>query len=130
MKKLLTVLFGGFIALSLFVATGNTAKAAEPTTAPQTVDENCECHNVTPIFGAERNKIVAKIISSKEYKEVEKNLKKDSFKWQGANSVEVLRFNKTGQIIVGVPFTNNAGVQIMAVFIDGEFGGISPADSE
>ncbi|ETI68876.1 hypothetical protein [Neobacillus vireti] len=130
MKKFLTVLCGGLIALSLFVTTGNTAKAAEPTD-PSTVTEpdDCGCHDVTPLFGAERNKIVAKIISGNEFKTAEKNLNKDGFKWNGANSIEVLKHNQAGMIIVGVPFTNKNGNVIMAVFFDGKFMGNEPADS-
>ena len=129
MKKLLTVLFGGIIALTLFVTTGNTAKAAEIYPTFQTFDDDCECHNVTPIFGAERNKIVAGVISSDAFKTVKKDLKQDGFKWTGANDVEVLKHNTYGTLIVGVPFENN-GTKVMAVFMDGVFMGISPADEE
>lgn len=130
MKKFLTVLCGGLIALTLFVTTGNTAKAAGPTDPPAVTEaDDCGCHDVTQLFGAERNKIVAKIISGNEFKTAEKNLNKDGFKWNGANSVEVLKHNQTGMIIVGVPFTNSTGIVEMAVFINGVYMGIGPADT-
>ncbi|MFJ5714822.1 hypothetical protein [Neobacillus sp. NPDC093127] len=130
MKKFLTVLCGGLIALTLFVTTGNTAKAAGPTNLAAVTDsEDCGCHDVTQLFGAERNKIVAKIISCNEFKTVEKKLNQDGFKWNGANSIEVMKHNETGTIMVGVPFTNSKGLVLMAVFFDGVFMGIQPGDS-
>ena len=62
MKKLLTVLCGVVIALSLFVTTGNTVKAAE-----------CGC-DVSPVIGAEKNKIVAELISSQAFKDAKFSL--------------------------------------------------------
>ncbi|MFF2445729.1 hypothetical protein ACFVSW_01415 [Neobacillus sp. NPDC058068] len=130
MKKFLTVLCGGLIALTLFVTTGNTAKAAEPTDPPAvTESDDCGCHDATQLFGAERNKIVSNVISSDAYKNVKKDLKNKGYKSHGANEIEVMKHNVYGVIIVGVPFTNSKGNIEMAVFIDGEFMGVSPADA-
>lgn len=131
MKKLLTVLCGGLIALTLFVTTGNTAKAAETgvTAAINEHDDDCHCDDVTPISGAERNKIVANIISGDEYKNVKKDLKNKGYQSHGSNEIEVLKNNYYGLIIVGVPFTNSRGIVEMAVFINGQFMGLNPADS-
>jgi hypothetical protein len=127
MKKLLTVLCGGLIALTLFVTTGNTVKAAEQTN-PAEVNEpdDCACHDVTKILGAERNKTVSNLISSNQFKQVEKDLKKEGLKWKGANSIEVIKFNATGQILVGVPFSNKQGTVEMYIFINGVLVGHNP----
>lgn len=129
MKKLLPLLFGSFIALLIFVAPGNPVKAAEGDQPAQPVvaqDGDCACHDVTPILGSERNKIVSNLIKSDEFKDVKKQAKEDGFKWNGANSIEVIKFNLTGQIILGVPFTNEEGISEMYAFIDGVFVGKSP----
>jgi len=128
MKKFLTIVFGGMIALSLFVTTGNTAKAAE-SYQPVQLSEECGC-DVTPILGSERNKIVADVISSEAFKTVKKDLKKDDLKWTGANTVEVFKNNTYGMVMVGVPFENKEGTLFMAVFFDGVFMGLSSADAE
>ena len=128
MKKFLSVVFGGMIALTLFVTTGNTAKAAE-THQPEALSEECGC-DVTPILGSERNKIVADVISSEAFKAVKNDLKKDDLKWTGANTVEVFKNNTYGMVMVGVPFENKEGTLFMAVFFDGVFMGLSPADAE
>lgn len=126
-KKLITVLGGVIIALSLFVTTGNTVKAEETVITPQTEeDENCECHNVTPILGAEKNKIVADLLSSQEFKDTKLTLKSDGYSWRGAKNIEVLVHNKYGYIMIGVPFINNEGILEMAAFFDGKFLGIKP----
>ncbi|WHY88841.1 hypothetical protein QNH39_13810 [Neobacillus novalis] len=130
MKKFLTVLCGGLIALTLFVTTGNTAKAAAPTDSPAgTESDDCGCHDVTQLFGAERNKIVSNLISSDAYKNEKKDLKNKGYKSHGANEIEVMKHNVYGVIMVGVPFTNSKGIVVMAVFMNGEFMGIQPADS-
>lgn len=127
MKKLLTVLFGGFIALSLFVATGNTAKAAEPTDPPPAVeDDGCSCHDLIPLQGAERNKIVAKFISSDEFKAKKMQLLKTGFTWNGANTIEVV-LPAEGVTMIGVPFISANGTLEVYVFINGTFVGTSPA---
>lgn len=116
MKKLITVLCGIIIGLSLFVSTGNTAKAEEP--------DGCSCHNLQPLQGAERNKIVAKLISSVEFKEVKKNLQHNEYKWNGANSIEVIQHE--GIIVIGVLFTNKLGVIERHGFVNGVYVGLAP----
>ncbi|MBT2696450.1 hypothetical protein J7E79_03240 [Bacillus sp. ISL-40] len=117
MKKLLTVLCGIIIALSLFVTTGNTAKAAGP-------DEDCTCHNLLPLQGAQRNKIVANLISSDVFKEAKKDLREDGYKWNGANSIEVYQFE--GVTAVGVLFTNKEGIIERRAFVNGYYVGPAP----
>lgn len=109
MKKILTLLFGALIALTLFVSTGNTAKADE-----------CGC-SVSPILGAERNKLVAELISSEEFKSIKKELKTEGLTWNGALTIEVIKFNPEGAILVAVPFVDAEGDGFMYVFYNGEF---------
>lgn len=117
MKKFLTLLCGGLIALSLFVATGNTVKAAGTTNA---VEEPCGCQGWTPLTGAERNKIVADFISSEAFKGKKMELNKEGYKWNGAHAIEVIKPFE-GLTMVGVPFTSNEGAVEIFVFINGVF---------
>jgi hypothetical protein len=109
MKKLLTLLIGALIALSLFVTTGNTAKAA---------GLDCGCPG-TSIVGAEKNKIVADLLSSQGFKEVNLDMITKGSTWNGASSIEVVDIN--GLVLVGVPFLSAEGVPSMYVFINNEF---------
>jgi len=120
MKKLLTVLAGVVIALSLFVTTGNTVKAAEP-------DENCTCHELLPLQGAERNKIVAEFLSSAEFQAKKLELIKSGSSWNGAHTIEVV-LPAEGVTMVGVPFISADGIAEVYVFINGYFVGTAPAE--
>ena len=115
MKKLLTVLAGVVIALSLFVTTGNTVKAAEP-------DEDCTCHELLPLQGAERNKIVAEFLSSAEFKAKKLELIKSGSTWNGAHTIEVV-LPAESVTMVGVPFFSTDGIPTVYVFINGTFVG-------
>jgi hypothetical protein len=125
-KKLITVLGGVIIALSLFVSTGNTVKAAKPTPAPHTEEENCSCHDVTLIFGEEKEEIISNLLLSKEFNKMVKKELKEGFVRDLSSEIEVIKINQTGQIMIGVPFINKAGEKTMAAFSDGEFLGTSP----
>ena len=120
MKKLLTVLAGVVIALSLFVTTGNTVKAAEQ-------DEDCTCHDLLPLQGAERNKIVAKFLSSEEFKAKKLELITSGSTWKGAHTIEVV-LPAEGVTMVGVPFINVDGIPEVYVFINGTFAGTASAE--
>lgn len=125
MKKLLTVLFGAFIALSLFVTTGNTVKADEPTPATEETHD-CGC-DVSPVLGAEKNKIVAQLISSQEFKDAKFSLRYDGISWKGAKNIEVVVNHTYGDaLMVGVPFFTQEGSLVMAVFINGVYMGPVP----
>ncbi|MEH6954763.1 hypothetical protein [Neobacillus drentensis] len=116
MKKLLTVLCGGFIALSLFVTTGNTVKAAD----------DCGC-DVSPVFGAEKNKIVAELISSQAFKDAKFSLMYDGISWKGAKNIEVIvNHTHDNALMVGVPYYTQEGSLMMAVFINGVYMGLAP----
>ncbi|MBL4950719.1 hypothetical protein JK635_00475 [Neobacillus sp. YIM B02564] len=120
MRKFLTLLCGGILAFSLFAWTGSPVKAAEP-------GDDCGCHDLIPLQGAERNKIVAKLISSDAFKAVKKEAKKNGYSWNGANEVEVV-IPAEGVTMVGAKFTNNQGNALMFVFTNGVFVGTTPAD--
>jgi hypothetical protein len=130
MKKLLTVLCGVVIALSLFATTGNTVKAAAPTTAPISAavehEDDCACHDVTTIVGVEKVKIIAKIILSEEFLKANRTLGKMGYTWNITKNIEVIKQNQSGEIMVGISFTNKKGSELIAVFIDGIFVGSSP----
>ena len=115
MKKLLTVLFGAFIALTLFVTTGNTVKA-----------DDCGC-DVSPVLGAEKNKIVAELISSQEFKDAKLSLRYDGISWKGAKNIEVIvNHTHDNALMVGVPYYTQEGSLMMAVFINGVYMGLAP----
>lgn len=115
MKKLLTVLCGVVIALSLFVTTGNTVKA-----------EGCGCE-VSPVLGAEKNKIVAEVLSSQQFKNAKLSLNNDGISWRGANNIEVIvNHTHDDALMVGVPYFTQEGSLVMAVFINGVYMGPVP----
>ena len=120
MKKLLTVLAGVVIALSLFVTTGNTVKAAEP-------GDDCTCHDLLPLQGVERNIIVAKFLSSDDFKAKKLELIKSGSTWNGAHTIEVI-LPTEGVTMIGVPFISTDGIPEVYVFINGYFAGTSPAE--
>ncbi|WP_251550564.1 hypothetical protein [Neobacillus muris] len=120
MKKLVTLILGVLVALSLFTVSGSPVQAAEP-------DDDCSCHELSPITGAERNKIVAKFISSEEFKTQKAQLLAAGYKWNGAHTIEVV-LPAEDVIMVGVPFTNEEGAAFMYVFINGTFVGATPLE--
>lgn len=120
MKKLLTLLFGALIALSLFVTTGNTAKAAKP-------GNDCGCTGT--LAGAEKNKIMAELLSSQEFKTAKANLTTAGYSYKGASLIEVAKIETT--IITVVPFYTSDGQIIIAGFVNGAFqGAVNPATGE
>ncbi|WP_040208927.1 hypothetical protein [Neobacillus jeddahensis] len=128
MKKFLTVLCGVLVALSLFMTTGNTAKAAEisPKVAVSHEDD-CGC-DVSTVVGKEKTKIVLNLITSKAFLNTVVNQLKEGFVWNITEDIEVIKDNQSGQVLVGVPFINKDRVQIMAVFVNGTYVGTSPVE--
>ncbi|WP_160722836.1 hypothetical protein [Bacillus sp. USDA818B3_A] len=113
MKKLLTVIGGLVIAGTLFITSGNTVKASEN-------EEPCTCHDLKPLQGPERNKLVADLLSSKEFKAKKHELLSLGYKWNGAHSIEVM-VPMEGVTMIGVPFVSEDGNSYMYVFINGVF---------
>lgn len=122
MRKLISLVSGCLVILSLlFVTPGNAVFAAE---------EECTCHDVTPIFGAEKNKIVSDILKSDEFKNAKKDWKNEGYKFNGVDDVEVIRHNFYGYVMVGFPVTNIDGVLEMAAFFDGVYLGVGPIEED
>ncbi|MEH7098463.1 hypothetical protein [Neobacillus vireti] len=120
MKKLLTVIGGLVVAVSLFAGSGNTAKAAT----------DCGC-DISPVLGAEKNKIIANLISSQEFKDAKLSIRNDGYSWKGVSNIEVIVNHTYGEaIMVGVPYYNQDGSVEMAVFINGKYMGHNPMDEE
>jgi hypothetical protein len=118
MRKLISLLSGCLVILGfLFVTPGNSVFAAEG---------DCECHDVTTIFGAEKNKVVSNILKSDEFKNAKKEWKKEGYSFKGVDDVEVIKHNIYGYVMVGFPVINKDGVLEMAAFIDGVYLGIGP----
>jgi hypothetical protein len=118
MRKLISLLSGCLVIFSLlFVTPGNAVFAAEA---------ECECHDVTFIFGAEKNKVVSDILKSDEFKNAKKDWKNNGYSFNGVDDVEVIKHNIYGFIMVGFPVTNKDGVLAMAAFQDGKYLGIGP----
>ncbi|PLS09546.1 hypothetical protein [Neobacillus cucumis] len=120
MKKFLTVLSGVLVALTLFVTSGNSAKAAT----------DCGC-DVSPVFGAEKNKMVADLISSQEFKDAKRSIKNEGYSWRGVKNIEVIINHSHGDaIMIGVPFYSSDRSIEMAVFINGKFMGHQPLEEK
>jgi len=130
MKRLLSIICGGAIALSLFAAPGSPAKAAEPTgdsTTTASSNDDCSCHDLKPLTGPERNKLVADFLSSQEFKAKKLELLHSGYSWNGAQSIEVI-IPAEGVTMIGVPFRDVNGTGQMYVFINGTFAGTSPME--
>ncbi|MCM3764686.1 hypothetical protein [Neobacillus niacini] len=118
-KKIMALLFGGAMAFSLFAAPGNPVQAAE--------NDDCGCHDLVPLSGAERNKIVAKFLSSDAFKDKKAELLSSGNKWNGAHTIEVV-LPAEGVTMIGVPFIDANGVPLMYVFLNGTFVGTAPVN--
>jgi hypothetical protein len=122
MRKLISLLSGCLVVLGLmFVTPGSDVFAAEG---------ECECHDVTTIFGDEKNKVLANILKSEEFKNAKKDWKNKGYSFNGVDDVEVIKHNIYGFIMVGFPVTNKDGVLEMAAFLDGEYLGVGPIEED
>lgn len=127
MKRVLVMLCGSLMAFLLLAAQGIPVQAAE---AP---GEDCGCHDLQPLTGPERNKIVSNLLKSNEFKTVKADLKKGNYQWKGAHAIEVV-VPDPSVTLVGAYFTDKNGAKMVAAFIlmDGKFvyGGLQPAEGE
>jgi hypothetical protein len=118
MRKYISLLFAGFIFLLIFATPETTVKAAE--------NDECACHDVSPILGAEKNKIVSDLLKSEEFKQIRESTKGE-YSLKGVHNIEVVKLNQLNFIMVGVPFTkNDDGNLYMFAFMDGHFLGVTP----
>ncbi|MCM3668136.1 hypothetical protein M3181_03860 [Mesobacillus maritimus] len=80
MKRLVSIVCGCLVLLMMFVVPGNAVLAEE---------NDCQCPG-TVITGAERNKLVADLLKSDEFKAAKKQLmKEEGYTWAGAGAIEV-----------------------------------------
>jgi hypothetical protein len=132
MKKILTLLFGGFIAFIIFGANGHAVKAAELEQANAALNtyfapmanmnmaSDCSCGDTTTILGADRNKIVASLISSKEFQAMKQQMIQSGYTWDGAYAIEVIYNNAFQLNLEVVPFSIN-GAKVALLFVEGHF---------
>ncbi len=119
MKKILTSFCAAIVVLLMFVSPGVPVKAAS---------EDCGCHDVTFIVGAEKNKMVSDLLKSDEFKSVKSGLMQKGYTFNGVSDIQVVKINKFNVIMIGIPFINSDGTLEMAAFMDGQFQGIAPTD--
>jgi hypothetical protein len=129
MKKFVTFLSSSLIVLLLFIGIANPVNAEETTNITVSENDDCECHDVTPIEGFAKYKIIVNLLGSKEFSKATKKLLKDGYYWNITAEIQVLKQNHYGTIMVGVPFKKKDGTNHMAAFFDGVYMGISPADA-
>ncbi|MCM3585247.1 hypothetical protein M3182_05755 [Mesobacillus maritimus] len=85
MKRLVSIVCGCLVLLMMFVVPGNAVLAEE---------NDCQCPG-TVITGAERNKLVADLLKSDEFKAAKKQLmKEEGYTWAGAGAIEVRDFGE------------------------------------
>jgi hypothetical protein len=132
MKKIVTLLCTSLIVLLMFVGPGNIVLAHEG-------DVDCGCDTFKVLEGAEKNKILAKILASANFKTLKSNNLKNGYKWRGISKAEVTKFIKdvhfdiedpespviikAGSIGVAVPFLKSDGKLEVFYFINGELTG-------
>lgn len=83
MKRSISFIFGSLALFLMFFAPSDFVQAEET---------DCNCPG-TVITGAERNKLVADLLKSDEFKSVKKDLMKEGYKWQGADAIELRDFS-------------------------------------
>jgi hypothetical protein len=133
MRKVLTLLCTSLIVFLMFVGPGNPVKAAknsadnvtymglsQPGEVEDPGGDDCTCHDLLPLTGSERNKIVAEVLKSHVFKSEKMRLKQDGYKWQGASGIEVIQPTEDFTL-VGVPFLNTDGTIEMHAFLIGDF---------
>jgi hypothetical protein len=134
MKKIVTLLCTSLVVLLMFVGPGNIASAHEGV-------PGCPCNFFNPLEGAEKNKVIAKFLSSDEFKEAKSDLVDKGYKWKGVSQAEVIKFHTdfypnpekfplffipSGTVGVGVPFYSVDGSLNVQFFLNGQLIGNMP----
>ncbi|MEH7224660.1 hypothetical protein V7112_12700 [Bacillus sp. JJ1566] len=117
MKKMVKVL-GIVLVLLMLALPGNSVFAHE--------DDECECID---LVGAERNKVVSNILKSNEFKIVKSEKMSEGYEFAGADKVMAVKMPAPGDIfytMVAMPFVNEKGELLFAVFADGIHMGDGP----
>lgn len=123
MKKFVTLFCAGILAFLLVASPVNSVYAAEGSIVA--TEDDCECHNVTPIEGPEKYQIILNVMLSKEFLNASIQMLKNGYILNITKEIEVLKHNSYGNVMVGVPFIGKGGKQLMAVFMDGKYMGPS-----
>lgn len=111
MKGYLSLLFGSLMIVIMLASPGNVAQAKVVQPAPG----DCDCP-VTYIMGAEGNKWAAELLSSDAFAIAKADAKETGYQWNGADEMEIVRFNVGGYIMASAPFVNEAGIKEYAGF--------------
>ncbi len=117
MRNFVKVL-GIVLVLLMLVLPGNTAFAH---------GDDCGCGDY--LQGAERNKAVASILKSNEFKVVKADKKSNGYQFVGANQIMAIKMpNSEGKVytMVAVPFVHENGEVLLSVFADGVHMGDGP----
>jgi hypothetical protein len=110
--------FGSILVLVLLVLPANFVFAHD--------GDDCPCID---LVGAERNKAIANVLKSTEFKEVKKEKKREGYKFTGANQIMAVKMPGPDGIIytmVAVPFVHENGDVLFSVFTDGIYMGDGP----
>ena len=128
MKKIFTLLCTSLIVLLMFVGPDDSVKAAKPGGH----DCGCEEHGIFHLYGAEKNKIVADLLSSDQFKAKKLELLNDGYKYNGVKDIDVVEYRTApGQPIgITVPFIREDGILQVALFIEGNFVVVTDPESE
>jgi hypothetical protein len=134
MKKYLSILIGSFIFLFMFAAPGSPVKAAEVQTTngilyASITKGSTDCGCGTPILGAEKNKIIADILKSDEFKEKKMEAKNEGFLWRGVDGTSVSDLGAYG-IGAVFPFYDHNGTLWGFGFLNGHFAFSAPMEME
>lgn len=135
MKKYLSLLIGGFIFLFMFAVPGITVKA--DVLGPNAIlmqasitKGSTDCGCGTPILGAEKNKMIADVLKSDEFKNIKKQAMKDGFLWRGVDGTSVSDLSELGVNAIGVvfPFYDQNGTLYGFGFLNGHFAFAGPME--
>jgi hypothetical protein len=118
MKKIFTLLCTSLIVLFMFAGPGNPVQAAQNVEYLGPVPDfehppGCGCENLKPLTGSERNKIVSDLLKTDVFKDARKDLMSQGIKWNGANTVEVIKVDGA-PVLVGIPFTKDGNIKFYA----------------
>ncbi|MBT2757265.1 hypothetical protein J7E71_15155 [Mesobacillus foraminis] len=127
MKRVLA-LFSAFLMIFLVLdSQGSPVQAAE------VPGEECGCHELQPLTGSERNKIVSTLLKSNEFKAVKAELKGANYQWDGAHAIEVVQPGPS-MTLAGTYFSDQNGTRMVAAFIlmNGNivYGGLQPEEGK
>jgi hypothetical protein len=121
MKKFGLILGGCVMAFGLMFSGPDNVVLAK---VDKNVVDYCGCPG-TSLVGAEKNKIVAELLSSEAFKTAKKEWKEAGFSYLGAADIDVriLEVGTSEIMIIGVPLVSDDGGKWMAGFMEGVYFG-------